>query len=171
MLPTATVSYLSKFNHNIFRQVSYWLAIIVSAKSYPALTQTSDKIIIADVVARPIVASGTSGGTVSLQEIAQTENTSTGYCDGYADSQPNHVLELMSFFEFLRLEVESSADTTVLVRGLGGVWCNDDAGTANPVIEGQWQPGVYQIWVGSYQADLNQNYQIEITGKSEITPP
>lgn len=164
MFPIATILYLAKFNYNIFRQASCWLAIILSAKSYSALAQTTDKITIADVT-QPIVAAGTSGGTVPLQEIAQTENTSTGYCDGYASPQPNHVLELMSFFEFLRLEVESPADTTVLIRGSGGVWCNDDAGTANPVIEGQWQQGVYQVWVGSYQADSNQNYQIKITGK------
>ena len=150
----------------MLRQASwFWLAIILSAKSYLASAQTLNKIIIADVVTQPIVATGTSGGTVPLQEIAQTENTSTGYCNGYADSQPNHVLELMSFFEFLRLKVESSADTTVLVRGSGGVWCNDDAGTANPVIEGQWEPGVYRVWVGSYQADSDQSYQIKITGK------
>ena len=167
MFQIATVLYLSIFNHNsTFRKTFwFWLAIILSAKSYAASAQTSDKIIIADFLTQPIVATGTSGGTIPLQKIAQTENTSTGYCDGYADSQPNHVLELMSFFEFLRLEVESSADTTVLIRGSGGVWCNDDAGTANPVIEGQWQPGVYQVWVGSYQADSDRNYQIKITDR------
>ena len=64
----------------------------------------------------------------------------------------------------MRLEVESTSDTTILVQGAGGTWCNDDAGSANPVIEGQWQPGIYQIWVGSYQANKNNDYQIKITG-------
>jgi hypothetical protein len=46
-----------------------------------------------------------------------------------------------------------------------GVWCNDDAGSANPIIEGQWQPGVYQVWVGSYQANSHNKYKIKIKGK------
>ena len=98
-------------------------------------------------------------------EVSQTKNTPTGYCDGYVDSQPNHVLQIESFFDSLRLEVNSSADTTVLVKGNSGVWCNDDAGSANPVIEGQWQQGKYQVWVGSYQPNASNNYQIQLTGR------
>ncbi|MBE9046236.1 hypothetical protein IQ255_17790 [Pleurocapsales cyanobacterium LEGE 10410] len=119
-----------------------------------------------NTVAQPLTIKGTSGGAIAAQEIAQAENTATGYCDGYVRRQPNHFLELESFVEFLRLEVESQADTTILVKGPGGVWCNDDAGTVNPMIEGQWQPGIYQVWVGSYQADSNDNYQIKITGRN-----
>ena len=113
----------------------------------------------------PLIIKGNSGGTIIAKEITQTENTATGYCDGYVRSQPNHILKLESFFESLRLEVESSADTTILVKGPGGVWCNDDASSANPMIEGQWQPGTYQVWIGSYQADRSDNYQIKITGQ------
>ena len=164
---TATGLYLSIFNHNsLWHKASwFWLAMILSIKSCSVLAQASKITINQDLVAQPIVAAGTSGGNTPLQEIAGTENTATGYCDGYVRSQPNHTLELESFFEFLRLEVESSADTTILVKGSDGVWCNDDAGTANPVIEGQWQPGVYQVWVGSYQANAENDYQIKITGR------
>ena len=114
---------------------------------------------------RPLIVEGMSGGTVTAREIAQTKNTATGYCDGYVRPQPNHVLKLESFFESLRLEVKSSADTTILVKGPGGVWCNDDADSVNPAIEGQWQPGTYQVWIGSYQAESNNSYQIKVTGK------
>lgn len=116
-----------------------------------------------NTITEPLTIEGISGGAIAAEEITQTENTATGYCDGYVSRQPNHFLELESFLEFLRLEVESQADTTILVKGPGGVWCNDDAATANPMIEGQWQPGLYQVWVGSYQADSNNNYQIKIT--------
>ena len=167
MFSTATSLYLSIFNHNLLwrKATWFWLAIILSIKSYSVLAQASKITISPDLVTQPIVATGTSGGNIPLQEIAGTENTATGYCDGYVNSQANHTLELESFFEFLRLEIASSADTTVLVKGSSGVWCNDDAGTANPVIEGQWQSGLYQIWVGSYQADSNNEYQIKIIGK------
>ena len=167
MFSTATIPDLLIFDRDsLWRKTSwFWLAVILSIKSCSVLAQASKIAINQDVIAQPIVATGTSGGNTRLQEIARTENTATGYCDGYVRSQPNHTLELESFFEFLRLEVESSADTTILVKGSDGVWCNDDAGTANPVIEGQWQPGVYQVWVGSYQANAENDYQIKITGR------
>jgi hypothetical protein len=109
---------------------------------------------------------GISGGTMNAVEITKTENTATGYCDGFVHSQPNHILKLNSFFEFLKIEVQSPVDTTILIQGPGGVWCNDDSDNANPMIEGQWQPGVYKVWIGSYQANVNNNYRIRITGKN-----
>lgn len=159
-------SYLSSSKHNSRLKQIYWLllAIALNLGSSPTVAEVLDKIVINQKdLARPIVVEGISGGQTAVREIARTENTATGYCDGFVRSQPNHALQLESFFEFLRLEVESDADTTILVKGPGGVWCNDDAGTANPIIEGQWQPGLYEVWVGSYQADVEHNYQIKIT--------
>ena len=127
--------------------------------------QANNILVNSSLANKPLLIKGNSGGSIIAQEITQTENTATGYCDGYVRYQPNHVLKLESFFESLRLEVESSADTTILVKGPGGVWCNDDASSANPMIEGQWQPGVYQVWIGSYQANSNNKYRIKITGK------
>ena len=138
-----------------------WLMMLIS--NYPALAQNTITIN-RDTVARPLTIMGTSGGGIKLAEIAKTGNTATGYCDGYADIQPNHLLEIESLFDSLRLEVTSSADTTVLVKGNSGVWCNDDAGSANPIIEGQWQQGLYKVWVGSHQPNTSNNYQIQITG-------
>lgn len=128
-----------------------------------ALADNSNITINKNTIDENVIVSGTSGGTVRVLEIAQTENTPTGYCDGFVDSQPNHILKIDTFFEHLRLEIESPADTTVLIKGDRGVWCNDDYGSANPIIEGQWQPGIYQVWVGSYQLDSRDSYQIKIT--------
>ena len=161
--------YLSRFKQGKIFQNTYWLLLgtIISFNSFTTITQAQTSNIRVDslVGARPLVIKGTSGGTIIAKEITQTENTATGYCDGYVRPQPNHVLKLESFFKSLRLEVESSADTTILVKGPGGVWCNDDAGSANPMIEGQWQPGVYQVWIGSYQAESSNSYQIKVTAK------
>ncbi|MGF1590002.1 MAG: hypothetical protein ACFCU7_12290 [Pleurocapsa sp.] len=156
------------FKHSlVFRKFSnFLLAIVCSISSYPVLAQASDGIAInPKTISQPLMIKGTSGGTVKAREITQTENTPTGYCDGYVRSQPNHFLKLETFLEFMRLEVESAADTTVLVKGPGGVWCNDDAGTVNPMIEGQWQQGLYRVWVGSYRANTHHNYQIKITDR------
>ena len=158
---------LSKFKTRIIS--IYWLLLgttIIFNSFIPRTQAQSNSINVNSTIAKnPLVLRGSSGGGVIAKEISQTENTATGFCDGYVRSQPNHVLKLESFFESLRLEVESSADTTILVKGPGGVWCNDDASSANPMIEGQWQPGTYQVWIGSYQADSNNEYRIKITGK------
>ncbi|MEM7595774.1 MAG: hypothetical protein AAF383_30450, partial [Cyanobacteria bacterium P01_A01_bin.83] len=108
---------------------------------------------------------GTSGGAIAAQEVAQTKNTATGFCNGYVNSQPNHLLNIESFAPYLRLEIASNADTTIVIQGPGGVWCNDDSNNANPMIEGQWQPGVYQVWVGSYQVNSSHDYQIRINAR------
>ena len=169
---------MSKIAFNLISLLSYkqkilskinWLLLattIIFNSFITSIQAQSDNISVnSNIVKAPLVLKGKSGGSVTAKEISQTENTATGYCDGYVRSQPNHVLKLESFFEALRLEVESSADTTILVKGPGGVWCNDDAGSANPMIEGQWQPGTYQVWIGSYQANSNNRYRIKITGK------
>ena len=151
---------ISKFNWLL-------LGITIIFNSFVSSTeaQTNNIFVNSSLANEPLVIKGNSGGSIIAKEISQTENTATGYCDGYVRYQPNHVIKLESFFNSLRLEVESSADTTILVKGPGGVWCNDDAGSANPIIEGQWQPGIYQVWIGSYQANSNDKYQIKITGK------
>jgi hypothetical protein len=162
-------SYWQIYKHFILAKAhalahSLWWAIVVSFYSYPALPQSVVNIN-HQTLAKPLTIMGTSEGNVKAITIARTENTATGYCDGYVNTRPNHVLKLESFFEFLRLEVQSSADTTILVGGAGGVWCNDDAASANPMIEGQWQAGLYKVWVGSYQANTSHRYQIKISGR------
>lgn len=159
---------LLEFKFNLISpKIPYFLlGLAMSLTCYPSFAQASNIITINQSnIAKPLTIQGTSGGAIAAQEISQTKMTATGYCDGYVSPQPNHLLKLESFWEFLRLEVASQADTTILVKGVGGVWCNDDAGTTNPVIEGQWQPGLYQVWVGSYQANSTNDYQIKITGK------
>ena len=111
----------------------------------------------------PMMIEGMSGGSIPASEVVNTKETSTGLCEGLVEQQPDHILVLKTFFEFLKIEVASSTDTTILVAGPGGVWCNDDYNNDNPALEGQWQAGKYHIWVGSYEETPN-SYQIKITG-------
>ena len=41
---------------------------------------------------------------------------------GFVDKEPDHVLTLTAFFNYLSIQVESTADTTLLIRGPGGSW-------------------------------------------------
>lgn len=115
------------------------------------------------LISNPFSVEGIGGGTLAAADIVKTKSTATGYCDGFVARRPNHILTLSSFFEFLKIEVQSTTDATILIAGPGGVWCNDDFDNANPTIEGQWQPGTYKIWVGSYRQNINNNYRIKIT--------
>lgn len=149
----------------------YWLLLlgtILSLSINSLLAQDAVKKIAINrhLITKPLTIKGISGGTIAATEITKTGNTATGSCDGFARRQPNHVLQLDSFFKSLKIEVESTADTTILVRGPGGVWCNDDSDNANPMIEGEWQPGVYQVWIGSYRANSNNNYRLKITANN-----
>lgn len=132
----------------------------------PGLAQSRKKITLDDRVdPDPLIVLGIGGGELEATDVVDTEGTTTGFCNGFVNRRPNHVLVLEEFFEFLKIEVDSSTDTTIVVEGPGGVWCNDDSDDANPAIEGQWQPGRYKIWIGSYQEDANYDYQIKITGQ------
>lgn len=113
----------------------------------------------------PMLIRGLSGGPALAKDIAGREDTQTGTCQGYVDQQPDHTLILTSFFDYLKLQVQSSEDTVLVIRGPGGSWCSDDSKDINPSIEGQWLSGKYEIWVGSYKPNTYHPYIISITDK------
>ncbi|MDB9312191.1 hypothetical protein PN462_03680 [Spirulina sp. CS-785/01] len=110
---------------------------------------------------------GISGGETSAREISDRGETATGPCVGFVDREPDHVVTLISFFDFLSLQVQSPEDTTLLIQGPGGTWCNDDYLNQNPGIAGQWLAGSYRIWVGSYEKNTYHPYIIRLTQNQE----
>jgi hypothetical protein len=111
----------------------------------------------------PLVVRGMSGGSVSENQIAGRTETPTGPCTGFVDEAPDHTLILSSKFDYLKLQVQSPQDTTITIKGPGGTWCNDDFDGKNPGIIGEWLPGKYQIWVGSYEKGKYFPYTLQIT--------
>ncbi|MEL6222797.1 MAG: hypothetical protein AAFQ57_06260 [Cyanobacteria bacterium J06626_14] len=126
-----------------------------------------------DVVLTPTLVSdtttvrGISGGPLAASQIAGREETVTGGCLGFVDTEPDHRITLTDFFDYLELEIQSPEDTTLVVRGPGGSWCSDDVYGFNPAIAGQWFSGTYDIWIGSYNSGTYHPYVIRI---SEIAP-
>ncbi len=106
---------------------------------------------------------GISGGEVAARTISERIDTSTGPCVGFVDRQPDHILTLTESFDYLSVEVESPEDTTLVISGPGGTWCNDDLQGKNPAIIGQWLAGNYRIWVGSYQRQKFHPYVVRLT--------
>ena len=111
----------------------------------------------------PIEIGGISGGNVPAKTIAGTSETPNGPCVGFVDEKPDHTLVLTDSFNYLKLLVQSPDDTTLVVRGPGGTWCNDDSEGKNPAIVGQWLPGTYSIWVGSSDQNQYRSYTLRIT--------
>ncbi len=111
----------------------------------------------------PAVLRGISGGEQPAREVADRVETPTGPCTGFVDRQPDHLLTLTEFFDYLDVQVYSPEDTTLVVRGPGGTWCNDDIVERNPGIAGQWLPGRYEIWVGSYEQHAYHPYIIRLS--------
>lgn len=111
----------------------------------------------------PMTIRGISGGSVPASNVAGKTETPTGPCVGFVDEPPDHTLVLTSYFNYLRLQVESPQDTTLVIKGPGGTWCNDDFQGKNPGIVGQWQAGTYQVWVGSYDTNNYLPYLIRVS--------
>lgn len=111
----------------------------------------------------PMTVRGMSGGSIPGKEITGRGETPTGPCTGFFDEEPDHTLELEDKLDYLKLEVESPEDTTIIVSGPGGSWCNDDFDGKNPGLVGEWLPGTYNIWIGSYRREKYLPYTLQIT--------
>lgn len=106
---------------------------------------------------------GITGGSVAAKEAAGRADSPTGGCLGFMDAAPNHTIELKAAFKYLKIQTQSSEDTTIVIKGPGGVWCNDDLQDKNAGIEGEWLAGSYQVWVGTYNKDKATPYTLRIT--------
>lgn len=106
---------------------------------------------------------GIGGGSVAASKVAGSTETATGACVGFVDEKADHTLVLTSFFKNLTIQVESPEDSTIVIKGPGGTWCNDDYQGKNPGISGQWLEGTYKIWVGTYKQNNTNPYVIRLT--------
>jgi hypothetical protein len=118
----------------------------------------------------PVTIRGISGGAVPARNVAGHAETPTGPCMGFVDQAPDHTVVLTTFFNYLSLQVNSPEDTTLLISGPGGSWCNDDYQGKNPGVAGQWLAGTYRVWVGSYDTNNYHPYIIRITEAQLLNP-
>lgn len=111
----------------------------------------------------PLEIRGISGGSVEAKDVVGRSETQTGACNGFVDAEPDHTVVLNAFFSHLSLKIQSPQDTTLVIKGPGGIWCNDDHEGKNPGIAGEWLAGTYQIWIGSYDKTKYVPYILRIT--------
>ena len=122
-------------------------------------TSTYDSIVLAaGFVPDPQTLLGTAGGDADAGILGPTP---TGSCVGWVSETPDHIMTLNTGFEFLRVTISSAEDTTLAVFGPTGWHCNDDTHDVNPEVALHgWPPGVYRIWVGSYDRGMYWPYEI-----------
>ncbi len=83
-------------------------------------------------------------------------------CVGYISRRPNHRIRLASDMDNFALRIESDQDTTLVVRNGRDVRCNDDSDGLNPVLDGSWSAGSYDIFVGNYHSGRSGEYVLHL---------
>lgn len=136
-----------------------------SGKKTSVVKMFEDIAIAPSLNPRDIELRGISGGVVETQKQSGRAVTETGECIGFIDTEPDHKITLTQPFKYLKLQVKSSGDTVLLVRGPGGSWCSDDVSDRNPEIGGDWLQGTYEVWIGSYEENTSFPYLLELKEK------
>lgn len=98
---------------------------------------------------------GTTGGPRDARSYGKA-------CVGNIDTTPDHRLTVTDTLD-LRIYVESTTDSSLVVVGPNRTWCDDDShGNLDPEISGVFAPGQYQIFVGT-NAPGGGDYTITLT--------
>jgi hypothetical protein len=136
---------------------------ISSSKKASFVKMFEDIAIAPSFTPKAIELRGISGGGVETQKKSGRKVTETGDCIGFIDAEPDHKITLTKPFKYLNMQIKSSGDTVLLVRGPGGSWCSDDVSDRNPEISGDWLEGTYEVWVGSYEENTSFPYLLQLT--------
>ncbi len=105
-----------------------------------------------------------SGGSINVTSL----NLAAG-CTGFVTAQPDLNFTLTGTSPSLRVYVDhvrGNGDTTLIINKADGTWvCNDDSyGGVNPSIDlPNAGPGLYNVWIGSYQTGVQARGRLNIT--------
>ena len=112
----------------------------------------------------PQTAQGTAGGSTMANSFDPNCNA------GRIPPQAQHNVTLSSNFGNLRVMVNSQHDTTLAIRGPDGTWrCNDDGVGLDPLIEGAFDAGTYQVYVCT-DTGTTEPYTIGFSELASVTP-
>jgi len=113
----------------------------------------------------PLTLAGTSGGPRQARSMG-------GNCRGTIAVRPDHVINVVTPMQ-VRFEVlNAGGDTTMVVVGPSGVFCDDDSGNGlNPRVIQQLMPGQYQVYIGTYAGRNLYPYTLQVSGMGGAPPP
>ena len=101
-----------------------------------------------------------SGGDIAVKSLRLGDN-----CLGYAAGDPDFLIELSGEFDRITFLNASAKDSTLIINLPNGSWsCNDDTNGLNPaLVFHHAPPGPYQVWIGSYAAESNDESVLYIS--------
>lgn len=161
----------------VSRRVCAASFVAVLCASAQASAQSAPVQLSAGLRQGPIRIAGTAGGPVDGSRLGPE-------CRGHFPAQPQHQVVLSSALQFLQVftNAAETADVTLAVVGPGGVRCDDDSGGQNQAkITGNFLPGTYNIFIGSYRPEERPTYDVVFSTNpatdssnyraSVVTPP
>ncbi|MBD2015446.1 hypothetical protein H6F96_15905 [Microcoleus sp. FACHB-53] len=139
------------------RTLKHWMVVptaLAMLLSSAGLARTQPIQISPGFQPDPLVVNGTSGGSTASQSC------------GRIAAKPNHVLTLNGNFNYLRINVQSSGQPTLLIKGPSGTSCvpADSLSGGNIQSPGYWEKGTYSIYVGDMAGGQNP-YTLSLTQK------
>lgn len=109
---------------------------------------------------------GYTAGSVPLFAISNVrEGENNQPCVGYAERNPDHILQVATSLSDVIIEVNSNGgDTTLMIEAPDHtIYCSDDGNDSDAMITGQnWGAGDYKVWVGAFDAGQRYDYTLEI---------
>jgi hypothetical protein len=92
-------------------------------------------------------------------------------CRGFGGASPDHVLTLDGRFGFLRFFVVAPGPVTLAIRGPDGRFrCDGEPLEGTPAEQGVFEPGEYEVWVGSRQRGAQVGYELFVTEFHSVGP-
>jgi hypothetical protein len=102
---------------------------------------------------------------------ARPAATLAEHCTGFVGASPSHVLSLDTRFGYLRIFATAEVDLVLAVRNASGEWmCSGDRFGTHPAVEGLFQRGRVEVWVGTEQLGASGEYSLRITETRSIRP-
>jgi len=128
------------------------VAVVLSmAFIQPNLAEIPSITISPKLQSDPLVLNGKSGGNVR------------GNC-GNVSATPNQIIQVTESLPYLRLNVDSPGQPTLLIDGPGGRYCvlADSYSGSKPELSGYWQAGTYSLYIGEL-SQQQYNYTLSIS--------
>jgi hypothetical protein len=138
------------------------IALLGGLVTAPAIAQTANFGTFTLTADKPsVVVTGATGGSASLPAIVSNSDRRRNKCLGFGDPKPDHIMVLQNPFATLKLKVNNgNTDNTLIVVGpKDEVRCGDAR-----LEDDDWQPGTYQVWVGSGSAGNRKDYRLSVQG-------
>lgn len=111
------------------------------------------------------------GRTVGAQPLAAiVPEGQREACRGFAGTAPTHVLRFDTRFGFLRIFATGPGDLVLAVR-TGDQWmCSGDRFGPHPSVEGTFEAGRVELWIGTEALGAESTYLVRITETRSVRP-